>query len=196
MWSSLGKKWVQVNPVVSAFNILSALYEQDQQWVIPRPWLLFLFLAGLSNLTDSAFLCATEKSRLILMWTNLHKSCECKPKGQLTWNWVNPIKYSKFLTMQIVFLCKVQLGKAKQRRGVLYANTHVRTWEIGRFSVIGIEDIYSVVPWPCIFAFFHLLKCALENVARKFPQILLVCVCVHLQNLTLLPCKDVGSWQI
>lgn len=89
-----------------------------------------VFVSFLSRTLKSnrfSFSLCDWKSRFILMWTNLHKSCECKPKGQLTWNWVNPIKYSKILNTRIVFLCKDQLGKAKQKRGVLYANMHVRT---------------------------------------------------------------------
>ena len=51
--------------------------------------------------------------------------------------------------------------------------------------LLQVKGICSIVTWSCILHFFHLLKSRLENVARKFPQIPLVCMCVHLQNLTL-----------
>ena len=90
------------------------------------------------------------------MWTNLHKSCECKPKGQLTWNWVNPIKYSKFLTIQLVFLCNDQLlNWQKQSRGVA-SFTQICTCVLEKLVdfLLQVKGISSVVTWPCIFHFF------------------------------------------
>ena len=70
-----------------------------------------------------------------------------------------------------------------QRRGVLYANTHVCASEIGRFSFIAKRNL-QCRNLTLYFVFVHSLKCPLESVARKLPQIPLVCVCVHLHNLT------------
>ena len=77
---------------------------------------------------------------------------------------------------------QISTSFCSQRRGVLFAKL-IRTCVLEKLVdfLLQVKGICSVATWPCTLHF------PLENVARKFPQIPLVCVCVQLQNLTLRP---------
>lgn len=80
--------------------------------------------------------------------------------------------------------CTKQCGQTMYNLGTLYR------WYISyleKWSRLSLLDLVF-----CIF--FNLLKCSLENVARIHPQILLSCMCVHLQNLTLRPWIWLCCW--
>ena len=92
-----------------------------------------------------------------------------------------------------VFFLDVRSKSCSSCRGVV-SFTQMRTCILEKLVdfLLQLKGICSVVTWPYIFYFFIywniLCKMSFGKCRQKIiPQILLVCVCVHVQNLTLRP---------